>query len=694
MTKVLVNDVEIEVPADFTVMQACEAAGIEIPRFCYHERLSVAGNCRMCLVEVKGFPKPQASCALGVKDLRGGPNGEPPAVITNSPVVKKARQGVMEFLLLNHPLDCPVCDQGGECDLQDQAVAYGYDKSRSTVDKRAKEEINFGPLIKTEMTRCIQCTRCVRFATEVAGVPELGAIGRGEDTEITPYIQSIVTSELSGNVIDLCPVGALTSKPYAFVTRPWELTKTESIDVMDALGSSIRVDSRANQVLRIMPVRNDAINEEWLSDRSRFIVDGLSRQRLDTPYVRGADGKLKATDWNEALQAVASKIASTSSSRIAALAGDLVDAETLFAYKDLFSKLGVQLYDCRQRGEAFAGIGDPAVWRFNQGIASIDEADCIVLVGSNPRLEASVLNARIRKRWLASGLPIATVGDVGDLTYPVVSLGNNPNILSSLAEGTHSFVTELAKSQKPLFIIGETAFTHTDAGEILANITTILGKMPVTEGWNGYAVLHTNTGLITGLEAGFVSESAAQNSVLNQIEQGSIDLLFLIGADEATFIKRSNLTVIYQGTHGDKGAHQADIILAGATYVEKSATYVNTEGRAQQTRRAVFPVGDAKEDWAIARALQGVCGVKTSYNTLSELRQALFSSIPVFSFIGLKPAPSAVPLIAHLNKDAVLSGQPFVYRNHDLESHYYFSNPICRASRVMAECSQKKGMKG
>ncbi|MGO4831336.1 NADH-quinone oxidoreductase subunit NuoG, partial [Rhizobiaceae sp. 2RAB30] len=531
MAKLKVDGRDIEVPDHYTLLQAAEEAGAEVPRFCFHERLSIAGNCRMCLVEVKGGPpKPQASCAMGVKDLRPGPNGEAPEIFTNTPMVKKAREGVMEFLLINHPLDCPICDQGGECDLQDQAMAFGVDASRYHENKRAVEDKYIGPLVKTIMTRCIHCTRCVRFTTEVAGISELGLIGRGEDAEITTYLEQAMTSELQGNVIDLCPVGALTSKPYAFQARPWELTKTETIDVMDAVGSAIRVDTRGREVMRVMPRVNEAVNEEWISDKTRFIWDGLRTQRLDRPYVR-KNGKLAPASWPEAFAAIKDAVARTTPDRIGAIAGDLAAVEEIFALKQLMTSLGSANIDCRQDGAAL----DPALGRasyvFNPTIDGIEHADALLIIGSNPRFEASVLNARIRKRWRIGNLPVGVIGEIGDTRYAYDQLGAGADTLKGLADGKGSFFDVLKKAERPLIIIGQGALARADGSAVLglaAKLAQAVGA--VTEGWNGFAVLHTAASRVGALDLGFVPGEGGKD--VAGMMDGALDVLFLLGADE------------------------------------------------------------------------------------------------------------------------------------------------------------------
>ncbi|KKB09591.1 NADH-quinone oxidoreductase subunit NuoG [Devosia chinhatensis] len=689
MAQIKVDGLLVEVPDHYTLMQAAEAAGAEIPRFCYHDRLSVAGNCRMCLVEVKGGPpKPQASCAMSVKDLRPGPNGEAPEMFTNTPMVKKAREGVMEFLLINHPLDCPICDQGGECDLQDQAMAYGVSGSRFFENKRAVEDKYMGPLIKTSMNRCIHCTRCVRFTTEVAGISELGLIGRGEDAEITPYLERALSSELQGNVIDLCPVGALTSKPYAFHARPWELSKTESIDVMDAVGSAIRVDSRGREVMRILPRVNEAINEEWISDKTRFVWDGLKSQRLDRPYVRKG-GKLQPASWDEAITAVAGRI-KKAGNKVGAIAGDLAAVEEMYALKALLASIGSGMTDVRP---AMSGI-DPSMPRsayiFNPTIAGIEEADAIVIIGSNPRKEASIINARIRKTWRAKGLPIAVIGEQADLTYDYTYLGNGLETLADLAAGNGAFANTLANAQRPLIIVGEGAVSHASAGKQAGRDTIALAAKlargaNVDDGWNGFALLHSAASRVGGLDIGFVPHDGGVCSAdqIAMAGKGELDVLFLLGADEYDTSAMGKAFVVYIGSHGDKGAHRADVILPGATYTEKSGTYVNTEGRVQVTTRAIFPPGDAKEDWAIIRALSGAIGQPLPFASLAQLRSTLYAEFPHLARID-EIAPGSVGDVAKLAKAAIKT-KSASYAT--LIDDFYLSNPIARASATMGECA-------
>jgi len=681
MARLKVDGTEIEVPDHYTLLQAAEEAGAEIPRFCFHERLSVAGNCRMCLVEVKGGPpKPQASCAMGVRDLRPGPNGELPEVFTKSPMVKKAREGVMEFLLINHPLDCPICDQGGECDLQDQAMAYGVDSSRFHENKRAVEDKYIGPLVKTIMTRCIHCTRCVRFTTEVAGISELGATGRGEDMEITTYLERAMTSELQGNVIDLCPVGALTSKPYAFQARPWELGKTQSVDVMDAVGSAIRVDTRGREVMRILPVVNDAVNEEWISDKTRFVWDGLRTQRLDRPYVRKGK-RLQPATWGEAFEAIAKAVKKAAPEKIGAIAGDLASVEEMYALKLLMQSLGSPNIDCRQDGTALDPKLGRASYIFNPTIEGIEQADALLIVGSNPRIEAAVLNARIRKRWRMGEFPIGVIGEGGELRYDYTHLGTGPETLSELAEGRGSFLSVLKNAKRPMVIVGQGALARPDGAAVLGLAAKLARDIEaITPEWNGFAVLHTAAARVGGLDLGFVPAKGGK-SVAGMM--GTMEVLFLLGADEIDMGRIGDAFTVYIGTHGDAGAHRADVILPGATYTEKSATYVNTEGRVQMTNRAGFAPGDAREDWAILRALSDVLGRKLPFDSLQQLRSKLYAEFPHFAALDAIEPGTADQVLALATLASKLNPMPFLSTVTD----FYLTNPIARASAVMAECS-------
>jgi NADH-quinone oxidoreductase subunit G len=675
MSKIIIDGKELDVPPEYTLLQACETAGAEVPRFCFHERLSVAGNCRMCLVEVKGGPpKPTASCAMAVRDLRPGPNGEPPVVETNSPMVRKARKGVLEFLLINHPLDCPICDQGGECDLQDQTMGYGADSSRFAENKRAVEDKYIGALVKTSMNRCIHCTRCVRFTTEVAGVSDLGAIGRGEDMEITTYLERAMTSELQGNVVDLCPVGALTSRPTAFHARPWEYVKTESVDVMDALGSAIRIDSRGREVVRILPRVNEAVNEEWISDKTRHVVDGLKIQRLDRPYVR-VDGKLKPATWGEAFAAIAAKAKATAAARIGAIVGDLASVEEMFALKGLMDKLGAASVDCRQDGAKLDPKLGRASYLFNSTIAGIDAADAILIIGSNPRLEAPVLNARIRKRWLKGDCLIGVVGEKADLTYGYNHLGAGPDALAAYAEHPP------ANKAKPMFILGAGAVARIDGAAVLslaAKAALSLGV--VKDGWNGFNILHGAASRVGGLDLGLVPGEGGLDARA-MARAGAVDLLFNLGADEID-VERGAF-VVYIGTHGDRGAHRADVILPGAAYPEKTGVYVNTEGRPQFAERAVFPPGDAREDWAILRALSDALGARLPYDSLLALRAALAAAHPDLVKYDVVATADQSVFAALAARGGALERAPFTSPVAD----FYLTNPIARASRVMAECS-------
>jgi NADH-quinone oxidoreductase subunit G len=678
MTKLIIDGKEIEVPAEYTLLQACEAAGAEIPRFCYHERLSIAGNCRMCLVEVKGGPKPVASCAWGVRDCRPGPKGEPPEISTRSPMVKKAREGVMEFLLINHPLDCPICDQGGECDLQDQAMGYGVDTSRFAENKRAVEDKYLGALVKTSMNRCIQCTRCVRFAAEICGVPEMGATGRGEDMEITSFLETALTSELQGNLVDICPVGALTSKPYAFAARPWELGKTQSIDVMDAVGSAIRVDTRGREVMRILPRVNEAVNEEWISDKTRHIVDGLRTQRLDRPYIRD-NGKLRAATWAEAFSAIAAKVAGTK--KIGAIAGDLAAVEEMFALKQLLASMGSANLATQSAG-AFDAAAGRASYIFNPTIAGIEQADALLIVGANPRKEAAVLNARIRKAWRTGALKVGVIGEKADLTYRYDYLGAGTDSLAELAAGKNAFADVLKNAKHPIVLVGAGVAARADGAAVLAAAAKLASDFGVIkDGWNGFAVLQTAASTVGALDIGFAPTSGSL-SLAQMTSAGSLDVLFSLGADD---VKVADGTfVVYIGTHGDRGAHRADVILPGAAYTEKSGIFVNTEGRVQMAERAGFPPGDAREDWAVIRALSDVLGHKLPYDSLAALRQAIFKAAPHLMRIDQIEAGDAGAIKTLAGKGGTVDKTPFKASVED----FYLTNPIARASAIMAECSR------
>ncbi|GAD59789.1 NADH-quinone oxidoreductase subunit G [Brevundimonas sp. BAL450] len=667
-----VNGVEIEFEPGMTVLQVAEKAGQEIPRFCYHERLSIAGNCRMCLVEVKpGPPKPQASCALPAADGQ--------EIFTNTPMVEKARKGVMEFLLINHPLDCPICDQGGECDLQDQSMYFGRDASRYAENKRAVEEKHMGPTIKTFMTRCIQCTRCVRFITEVAGVPDIGMISRGESAEITTYLEKSVDSELSGNVNDLCPVGALTHRPWQFHYRPWELKKTETIDVMDALGSNIRADSRGAEVMRVLPRVHEGINEEWLSDRSRYVVDGLTKRRLDRPWVREG-GKLRPATWDEALGVVAGKLKATKPEKIGAIAGDLQDAESMKATLDLFRALGSANTDCRQDGAAIGG-GEREGWLFNSGLAGIENADAILMVGVNPRVEAPLLNARIRKGWLAGRTEVMVIGEQAELTYGYQYLGAGTKTVGKLPKAAMDVLT---RAERPAIIVGSAALTGETGPAVLGALGKLAAKVGVVaDGWNGFNVLHNAAARVGGLDMGFVPGQGGLSAV-EMVQKGALDVLFLLGADEIDASK-SKAFKIYLGSHGDAGAHGADVILPGAAYTEKSGLYVNTEGRVQMTERVVFPKGEAKEDWAILRALSERVGQTLPYDSLNQLRAKLMADHPTFGRVDYL-APARVFGVDKLGAKGDLGDVVFAPALKDP----YLTNPIARASETMAELSAQR----
>ena len=671
MPKLTVNDIEVDVEDGSTVLHACEAAGVEIPRFCYHDRLSIAGNCRMCLVDMERAPKPIASCAM--------PAGDGMVIRTDTDRVKKAREGVMEFLLINHPLDCPICDQGGECDLQDQAMGYGLDGSRFSENKRAVDNKHMGPLISTVMTRCIHCTRCVRFATEVAGVPKLGAIGRGETMEITTYLEKTLASELSANVIDLCPVGALTSRPYAFTARPWELNKTESIDVMDAVGSNIRVDARGAQVMRVLPRLNEDVNEEWISDKTRYAIDGLRRQRLDRPYARGRDGKLHPISWDEALKTVAGKLRKAKANRVAAIAGNQCDAESMFALKSLMARLGSPHLDCRQDGAKIGGARSG--YLFNSTIAGIDDADALLIIGSNPRAEAAVLNARIRRNWLATQMPLAIIGDNADLTYAAQWLGDEATLLDDVLSGKNKFAAKLKKAKRPMIIIGMGALTRRDGASVLGRARQIAEAYGVvTDKWNGFNILHNAAARVAGLDMGFVPGRGGMDvaGMAAAAKAGSLDVLWALGADEIDYSDFASSFVIYQGHHGDAGAHNADIVLPGAAYTEKDGIYLNTEGRVQYANRAAFPPGEAREDWAIIRAVSGAVGKSIGMDSLAEVRDALCEAVPHFAM------PDQVGAVkwAKFGGRAKLSSQTVT----NAIKNFYMTCAISRASETMAEC--------
>jgi NADH-quinone oxidoreductase subunit G len=672
MAKLTIDGIEVEVPNGSSVIQAADAAGIEIPRFCYHERLSVAGNCRMCLVEIEKMPpKPVAACGQPVSDGM--------VVHTDTEMVRKGRRGVMEFLLINHPLDCPICDQGGECDLQDEAVAYGRDGSRFGEDKRSVPTPDWGPLVKPTMTRCIHCTRCVRFTTEVAGTAELGATYRGETTQIGTFVQKALTSELSGNIIDLCPVGALTSKPYAFTARPWELRKTDSVDVLDALGAAIRIDTRGPDVLRILPRINDDVNEEWLGDKSRFSVDGLKRRRLDTPWLR-ENGKLRKASWEEVFESLTNKLKATAPERIGAIAGDLTDVETLFALKSLFASLGSPNLDARQDGAQF-DASRREFYLFNSTIAGIEEADALLIIGSNPRHEAPVLNARIRKRWLAGGFEAGILGSAGDLTYPATTLGSDPATLLSLQDGSNAFSNVLANAKKPLIILGASVFARPDGAAIHALAWELAAKYgALTPEWHGFSVLHHTASRTGALDVGFLPGAGGKST--REMLSGGVDLLWLLGADEADLSALPASTfVVYQGHHGDHGAQRADLILPGAAYTEKDATFVNTEGRVQRAQVAVKAPGNAREDWRIIRALSAYAGHIVPFDTLDELRAELAKATPVLGSLDFRRLGNT-NLASPANFGQSLTTAPL----SPVFTNYYQTDVISRASPTMAAC--------
>jgi NADH-quinone oxidoreductase subunit G len=676
MVKMTIDGNEVEVDGGLTVLQACEQIGIEIPRFCYHERLSVAGNCRMCLVHMERAPKPIASCGM--------PVGEGMVIETNTPEVEQMRKNVMEFLLINHPLDCPICDQGGECDLQDQAVGYGLDRSRYIENKRAVKDKYMGPLISTIMTRCIHCTRCIRFASEVAGVPELGATGRGEHMEVGTYIEKALNSELSGNIIDLCPVGALTSAPYSFNARPWELKKTESVDVTDALGSNIRVDARGPEVKRILPRLNEDVNEEWISDKARFSCDGLKRQRIDKPYVR-RDGKLQPATWPEAFDAIAGGLKGLKGNQVAAIAGNLADCESMTALKDLMGALGSSNIDCRQDG-AKLDASVRSSYLFNSTISGIDHADAIVLVGTNPRREAAVLNARIRKRFVRGGLNIAVIGEAADLTYDYAHLGDGAASLQELAAGKGEFSKVLKDAVRPMIILGGGTLTGEDGNAILSLARDVAEKYKMIDtgqNWNGFNVLHTAASRVGGLDLGFVPGENGQNvaGILAGASAGDIKAVYLLGSDEIDTSALGSAFVIYQGHHGDSGAHRADVILPGSAYTEKNATYVNTEGRVQRTQLAVFPPGDAREDWAIIRALSDTLGHTLPYDSLKAIRGRMVDINDVFMTLD-----DAVPAAwGEFGEKGNVSSEPFICPI----DNFYMTDAIGRASVTMAQCADE-----
>ena len=666
MLKIKVNDTDVEVEEGLTVLQACEQAGVEIPRFCYHEKLSIAGNCRMCLVEIEKSPKPVASCAMPVTE---GMN-----IKTNTSMVEKARKGVMEFLLVNHPLDCPVCDQGGECDLQDQSMFYGVDKSRYKENKRQVPETYMGPLIKTQMTRCIHCTRCIRFATEIAGVPELGAIGRGEDMQITTYLEKSMESELSANVIDLCPVGALTSKPYVFEARPWELKKTETIDVMDAVGSNIRVDTYGWEVKRILPRINENINEEWISDKTRYACDGILNQRLDTPYLK-IDNEFKKISWDLAYKKVVEKIKETSAEKIAGLTGDLTNMETMFIVKEFFQKT-IKSQNLDSRSDSYyVNSNDRRNYIFNSSLNGIEESDLIILVGANPRYEATILNARIRKSFLNNKTDIYSFGDIGDLTYPYKILDNKTDTIKDVFENKNELSEKIKNSKKPIIILGQSALRLKSGKFIFEEFKRFLISVnKINKDWNSLNILSNHASTVGSYDLNILSSKDGKNITLNQIKNNNFDILFLFGQDNLS-LKKKNEFIIYIGSHGDKGAEMADVILPGTTYTEQDGYYTNLEGKIQKAYKASYPPGDAKEDWEIINELSELLKRKKIYKNKDELIDSMMNYLKLDQ--------------KFINKDKIITeffSEKIVIDSFD----YYYSNVIARASKTMSECRNEK----
>jgi len=667
MPTLTINGTEITVDPGTTVLQACEQIGVEVPRFCYHERLSIAGNCRMCLVEMERSPKPIASCAM--------PAGDGMVIHTDTETVKRAREGVMEFLLVNHPLDCPICDQGGECELQDQSVAFGAGDGRFDENKRAVEDKNMGPLIATTMTRCIHCMRCVRFSDEVAGVQTMGAIGRGDHTEVVTYLDGVLDTEMSGNVIDLCPVGALTSKPYAFTARSWELKSLPSIDVMDAVGSNINVDTRDGAVMRVLPRINDDINEEWISDKTRFAYDGIKKRRLDRPYVRKR-GKFEEATWGEAFTAIKKGLKGAKGTEIAGLVGDLADMESMLALKDLLASLGSDRIECRQDGAALDASAR-AGYIMNTGIASIEQADYALLIGTNPRLEAPLVNTRIRKAVIKNGLKVGNIGPEVDLTYKVEQFGDDASLVKSAKGGRHAISKLLKAAEKPMIIVGQDALKREDGAAILKMARDLADKYCVKEGWNGFNVLHTAASRVGALDLGLTTEGGVA-SILADAASGALKAAFLLGADEINTETLAKVFTVYIGTHGDEGVKHADVLLPGVTYTEKPGTYVNTEGRVQQAEKASVAPGDAREDWTILRALSDIVGKTLPYNTLAELRARLNDVAPVTAVVGDLQAAEW----ADFGLEGTIAKTPIALSN----VNFYQTNPIARASSVMGEC--------
>ena len=670
MLKLKVNNIDVEVEEGLTVLQACEKAGVEIPRFCYHEKLSIAGNCRMCLVEMEKSPKPVASCAM--------PAAEGMNIKTNTAFVEKARKGVMEFLLANHPLDCPVCDQGGECDLQDQSMFYGVDKSRFNENKRQVPEKNMGPLIKTQMTRCIHCTRCVRFATEIAGVPELGAIGRGEDMQITTYLEKSMQSELSANVVDLCPVGALTSKPYVFEARPWELKKTESIDVMDAIGSNIRVDTYGWEVKRILPRINENINEEWISDKSRYACDGLLNQRLDTPYVK-YNNKFEKASWDEVFNIIKSKFNNTDKNKICGLTGDLVNMETLYIFKEFFNKtLGSQNVESRN-DYTYLNAEKRENYLFNSSINGIEESDFIFLIGTNPRYEATILNARIRKSYVQNKTKIISLNNVGDLTYPYEFLDGKINNIKEISENSHKVSKLIKEAKKPLIVFGQSAFKSKSAKYIFEAMKNFLNKNnKISNEWNSLNVISDNASTVGSLDLGLYKTTDGSNKVLEDLNNNKFEIVYLLGLDSFQF-KKKNEFIIYQGSHGDKGAEIADIILPGAAYTEQNGYFTNLEGKLQKAYKASYPPEEAKEDWLIINELAEAMNHRKLFNDKDELDSSMLN------YLNLYIEKDNLVISTEI-KDLIFENEILKITNED----YYYSNVIARASKTMFECKSAK----
>ena len=689
MPKLIVDGKEIEVADGTTLLQACEMAGAEIPRFCYHERLSIAGNCRMCLVEVKGAPKPMTSCALSVNDLRPGPNGEPPEVFTDSEVTRRSRKGVMEFLLINHPLVCPICDQGGECDLQDQAMGYGMDHSRFREAKRGVENREIGSLIKTGMARCIKCTRCVRFVADVAGIGELGAIGRGENIEITTYLDAALETELQGNLVDLCPVGALLSKPYLASARPWELKKTQSIDVMDAMCANIRIDTKYDRIMRILPALHEGINEEWISDKTRHVWDGLAARRLDRPWVR-ENGRLREASWDEALEKIAENFPAGAPEKAAGLAGALVAAEEAFAFKTLMDNLGVKNIDCRPAHAPLGNAGGRAGYLFNATIAGIGEADAILIIGANPRYEASVLNTRIYRAWAERDVPVALLGEKADLPYAYDHLGEKPDVLMDMAAGKGAFLDVLKQAKRPLVILGMGALSRPDAVAIWGAAAKIARDCGAAgEDWNGFSILHTDAGLVGALDAGCLPGEGGLDTagILNAAKAGELSFVWLLGADDVDVSALGEAFVVYTGSHGDAGAHRADVILPGAAYTEKDMTWVNMEGRPQMSTRAVLPPGEAREDWAILRAASERLGKPLDFDTIEELRARMYEAAPHLAALDSieKADPAGLADVAALSGD--VAGRVAL---GSAVADFWLTNAVARASKIMNGLSAER----